>query len=118
MKELDKLHDLNMSIAMKINDSVEPMNSEKTALFQQYMNNYMYGDKVLDVDGMWGPNTQKAFNEWKSWSRMIGNLTSPPDLTIGPKLYDIRTSKRTPEQKTMAIDSLYRSKQSIPMHKK
>jgi len=117
-EETQKVHDFNMSIVMKINDSVNPMNSDKTAEFQQYMNNYMYGDKVLDVDGMWGPNTEKAFKEWKSWSRLAGSEMTPADFTIGPRLYDIRTSNRTPQEKTMAIDSLYRSRQNLPIYEK
>ena len=117
-EEVQKVYDFNMSIVMKVNDSVDPMSSDKTVLFQQYMNNYMYGDKVLDVDGMRGPATQKAFKEWKSWSRYAGSHMSPTDFTIGPRLYDIRTSNRTEHEKTMAIDSLYQARKDLPIYEK
>ena len=117
-KEVQKVYDFNMAMVLKINDSIDPMDADKTRQFQHYMNNYLYGDKVLKVDGLWGPNTQKAFKEWESMARYAGSHFTPSDFTIGPRLYDINTSNRSDEEKKIAIDSLYRARASMPLYEK
>ena len=109
-EDFQKRYTENAAIVMKIDETIDPFDTEKTKQYQRYLNRYVHNDDVLAIDGEWGNKTQEAHLKYKRMRRYSGSMYTPTNWNMASNVYEINTSNRTDEEKKVAIDSLYTRK--------
>ena len=104
----------NRKITSKIDSAIDPSNKEKVKLAQQYFNIYVLKDDVLPVDGIWGPETQKAFEKYRRLKKFSTSFSSVTDFRDMKRRYlENKEIKRLKVQGALEIDDAMQEMQEI-----
>ena len=104
----------NRVITAKIDKSIDPSNKEKVKLAQQYFNKYVHQDDILTVDGNWGPETQKAFEEYRTLRKFSTSFSAGTDFKdLERRYFENIEIKKLKVQGTLEIDDAMQEMQEI-----
>lgn len=104
----------NRKITSKIDSVIDPSNKEKVKLAQQYFNIYVHKDDILTVDGNWGPETQKAFEEYRRLKKFSTSFSSGTDFKDMKRRYlENKEIKRLKVQGALEIDDAMQEMQEV-----
>jgi len=104
----------NEKITSKIDKSIDPSDSSKVKLAQQYFNTYVFQDDVLAVDGVWGVETQEAFNQYRELRKYSTSFYAGTDFRdLENRYLNNKESKRLKAQGALEIDDAMKEMNKI-----